>query len=67
MERTAFAILLVLAAGWILVLVVGLVSAWPFGLIGLLALAAVGLLFIRVLRDRLRSDEDDYYSDTVDK
>lgn len=67
MEKTAYAILIVLAALWLGAIVVGLVAAFPFGLVGLLALAAIGLLAIKVLRERLSNKEDDYYSKHVDR
>jgi len=67
MEKTAYAILLVLTAVWILTIVVGSVAAFPVGLIGLLVLVAVGLLFVKVLKERLSNKEDQYYSDNVEK
>lgn len=66
-EKTAYAILLGLAVVWILAILVGSIAAFPVGLIGLLALVAIGLLFVKVLRERLSSKEDQYYSENVEK
>ncbi len=67
MEKLAYAILLVLAAAWIVAMVVGSIAAFPAGVIGLAALAAIGLLFVKVVRDRIANREDDYYTKKVDK
>ena len=67
MEKTAYAILLALAAVWLVAMVAGMVAAFPYGLLGLLALVAVGLLLIKVLRGRVTNAEDDYYSNNVDQ
>ena len=67
MEKTAYAILLALAALWLVAMIAGLIAAFPYGLLGLLALIAVGLLLIKVLRERIASAEDDYYSKHVDR
>jgi hypothetical protein len=48
-------------------ILVGLIEAFPDGLIGLLILVAFGLLFIRVVLDRLKNKEDDFYSKNVEK
>ena len=42
-------------------------AAFPYGLIGLALFAGVGLLLLKVLRERLRNKEDDYYADKVEK
>jgi len=52
---------------WLMGMLVGMIAAFPWGIIGLLAILGVGLLFIKVLRERLASKEDDYYSKTVQK
>jgi membrane protein implicated in regulation of membrane protease activity len=67
MEKTAYALLLVVAALWLLAMLVGMIVAFPFGLIGFVVIVAVGLLFIKVLRERLASKEDDYYANNVDR
>ena len=67
MEKVAYAILLVVACLWLAAMVAGMVAAFPVGLIGLAVLLAVGLLFIKVLRERLTSSEDDHYAKNVEK
>ena len=67
MEKTAYGLLLIVAALWLLSMIVGMVAAFPFGLVGLVVIIAFGLLFIKVLKDRAANAEDDYYADNVDK
>ena len=45
----------------------GMIAAFPLGILGLLVLVAFGLLFAKVLRERMASEEDDYYSKTIEK
>ncbi len=67
MEKVAYAILLVLAGLWLLAMIGGMIAAFPLGILGLLVLVAFGLLFAKVLRERMASEEDDYYSKTIEK
>lgn len=67
MEKVAYGILILLAIIWIGAILVGLITAMPFGLLGLFGLLACGLLFVKVVRDRLASKEDDYYAKNVEK
>jgi len=65
MEYFAYILLSIVAVIWIIAMVVGFVVAFPSGLIGLVVLFAVGLLFIKVLKERLNSKEDDHYIKNV--
>ena len=67
MEKIGYIILLFLALCWLVAILIGFIAAFPVGIFGLLALIGVGLLFIKVLKERLASKEDDYYSKTVEK
>lgn len=67
MEKVAYALLAVVGFVWLGFILYGLVEAWPYGVIGFIGLGALGLLFIKVIKDRLKSDEDDYYSKNVDQ
>jgi membrane protein implicated in regulation of membrane protease activity len=67
MEKTAYALLLAVAALWLIAMLVGMIVAFPFGLIGLVVIVAVGLLLIKVLRERRANKEDDYYANNVDR
>ena len=67
MERAAYALLAIATAGYLLFVIKGLIAAFPWGVVGLIAIVGFGLLLIRVLRDRLSSQEDDYYSKHVER
>jgi len=67
MEKTAYIILLIVTAVWLIAMIVGLIVAFPAGLIGLLAIVGLGLLFIKVLKERLTSNKEDRYSKEVEK
>jgi len=67
MEKIAYVLLLIVALCWLLAMFVGMVAAFPMGLIGLVGIAGIGLLFIKVIRERLKNKEDDYYSKNIDK
>ncbi|MCP4639069.1 MAG: hypothetical protein GY851_01475 [bacterium] len=67
METIAYVLLTIVVVCWLVAMVIGMIAAFPFGLIGLIGLAGFGLLFIKVLSQRLKSSEDDYYSKNVDK
>lgn len=67
MEKVAYGLLLGVAILWVLAMIVGMVAAFPFGLIGLIVFVALGLLLIKVIRERLASKEDDYYTNNVER
>lgn len=64
MERIAYLILSIIVILWLLAIIFGLILAFPVGLIGLLLILSFGLLFIKVLKDRIKSKrEDEKYKD----
>lgn len=67
LETTGYILLGILAVVWIAAILFGLIAAFPFGLLGLMGLLGVGLLLIKVIKERLNSEEDDYYSRNVEK
>ena len=67
MEKTGYVLLAIVAIVYLLFMIGGLIVAFPWGIIGLILILGIGLLFIRVLRDRLSSKEDDYYSKNVER
>ncbi len=67
LETLGYALLGLVAAAWLVAMLAGLVAAFPYGLIGLVLLTGVGLLLLKVVRERLRNKEDDYYADKVEK
>jgi len=66
-EKIGYGLLAVVAACWLAAVLLGVIAAFPFGLIGLAAISGIGILFIKVLRERLSSKEDDYYSKHIDQ
>ena len=60
-----FSLLIAGFIGYLVVVIIGLVDALPEGVVGLLFIAGFAVLFIKVLKDRLTSEEDDYYSRNV--
>jgi peptidoglycan/LPS O-acetylase OafA/YrhL len=67
MEKLGLGLLVLLAAGWLVAVVAGMIAALPYGIPGLVLLFAIGVLLVKVVRDRLGSEEDDYYSKNVEK
>jgi hypothetical protein len=66
-ERIGYACLAVVGIAYVAAMVLGLISAFPFGILVLVGLLGVGVLLVKVIRERLASAEDDYYSDNVEK
>ncbi len=66
MEVIGYLLLGIVAVVWIGAMIFGMVAAEPWGIIGLVAILGIGILFIKVLKDRLESKEDDYYEDNID-
>lgn len=67
LERLGYFFLIIALVVWIYVLIKGLVDAFPEGLIGFIVIAGFGFLFFKVVKDRLKNKEDDYYDKNVDK
>ena len=65
MEKLGYLLIGSVAVLWIIGMVAGLIVAFPYGLIGLIVLIGFGLLFVKVLKERLASKEDDYYNKNV--
>ena len=66
-EKVAYALLGFVSLLYLAVMVAGLVAALPWGIVGLVVIVGFGLLLIKVIRERIRNSEDDYYSKNVDK
>lgn len=67
LERLGYTFLILALIAWIFLLVKGLVNALPEGLIGFAVIIGLGFLLMKVVKDRLRNKEDDYYDKNVDK
>ena len=65
LEKLGYVILLGVAIAWLVIVIVGLIESLPMGIIGLALIVGIGLLFIKVLKERLTSKEDDYYSKNI--
>ncbi len=66
-EKVGFTCLGVLAVLYVLAMLAGIILAFPFGLLGLVALLGIGALVVKVLKERIGNEEDDYYAKNVDK
>lgn len=66
-EYVGYILLGLVAICWFVFVIMGMIEALPYGIIGLVALIGFGLLFLKVLKDRLKNKEDNYYSKNVDK
>ncbi len=67
MEKWGYALLGIGAAFWLGAVITGMISALPWGALGLFFILGLGLLFMKVLKDRLGSKEDEYYSKNIDQ
>jgi hypothetical protein len=67
LEKIGYTFLVVALIVWIYLLIKSLVDLFPEGIIGLIAIAGIGFLFIKVLGDRIKNKEDDYYDKNVKK
>jgi hypothetical protein len=67
LEKIAYALLGFVSLLYLAVMVAGLVAAFPWGIVGLIAIVGIGLLLIKVIRERIRNSEDNYYSKNIDQ
>ena len=67
MEKLGYAILLGVAVYWFVQLIRGMIAGFPYDWAAVAVVIAIGLLLVKVVRDRLASKEDDYYSKNVDQ
>ena len=67
MELLGYFFLAIVAICYLVAMIIGMIGILPYGLIGFIALTGFGLLLIKVVKERLTSEEDDHYSRTVDK
>ncbi len=58
---------LLLGAVYAAFVVAGMIAALPWGLIGLVVIGVAAFVFYRVVTDRLRNAEDDYYEKNIHK
>jgi hypothetical protein len=67
LDTLVLIILCAVGAVWLAILVVGMISLWPVGLIGLALISVPGYIIYRVIADRMRNREDDYYEKNIDR
>ena len=65
MEKIAYAILLIVLISLVIAMLAGLITLLPYGLPALVLITGFGLLFMKALKERLQSKEDNYYSKNV--
>lgn len=65
MEKIAYIILLIVVICFVIAMFAGLIALLPYGLPALIIIIGFGLLFIKALKERLQSKEDNYYSKNV--
>ena len=66
-EKWGYSLLSIIAVVYLIAMFVGMIAAYPFGLLGLLLMAGIGVLLVKVVKERMRNKEDDYYSREIDK
>jgi len=66
-EKWGYSLLSIIAVVYLIAMFVGMIAAFPFGLLGLLLMAGIGVLLVKVVKERMRNKEDDYYSKEIDK
>jgi len=67
MEKIGYIILIIVTIAWIIAWIIGIFQNTWIGSIGLLMLIGLGLLFIKALRDRMKSYKNDRYSKNIEK
>ena len=66
-EKWGYTLLSIIALLYLIALFIGMIAAFPFGLMGLPLIAGVGILLVKVLKERMKNKEDDYYSREIDQ
>ena len=66
-EKLGYTLLAIIAIIYLVAMLVGMIAVFPFGLLGLLLIAGIGVLLLKVIKERLRNKEDDYYYKEIDK
>ena len=66
-EKWGYSLLSIIAVVYLIAMFVGMIAAFPFGLLGLFLMAGIGVLLVKVVKERMRNKEDDYYSKEIEK
>ena len=66
-EKWGYSLLAIIAVVYLIAMFVGMIVAFPYSLLGFLLMGGIGILLVKVVKERLKNKEDDYYSKEVDK
>ena len=66
-EKVGYTCLGLVAVLYFLAMLGGMIALFPFGLLGFIVLFGFGALFMKVLKERIKSPEDRYYSDNIER
>jgi len=66
-EKWGYSLLGIIMIIYMVAMFIGMIAVFPYGILGLLFVAGMGILMVKVLKERMRNKEDDYYSREVDK
>ena len=66
-EKTGYTLLAIVVIIYTIAMFIGMIEMFPYGLPVLIFVVALGILMIKVLKERIRNKEDDYYSREIDK
>jgi len=66
-EKVGYTCLGLVAFLYLLAMLGGMIALFPFGLLGFIVLFGIGALFMKVLKERMKSPEDRYYSDNIER
>ena len=66
-EKTGYTLLAIVVIIYTIAMFIGMIETFPYGLPILVLVVALGILMIKVLKERIRNKEDDYYSREIDK
>lgn len=66
-EKIGYSLLVIIVALYLVAMFVGIIATLPYGLVGLALIGGIGILMVKVVVERLKNKEDDYYSEKVDK
>ncbi len=66
MENIGYVFLAIAVIAWFVAILSGVILAFPFGIIGLFTIIGIGFLFAKVIKEKIRNKDDDYYSKNVD-
>jgi len=67
LDQIALIIVVAMAVAWLVVFAGGMMQIMPYGFIVLIPLALFLWIVVRIVQQRLKNKEDDYYHKNIDK